>query len=93
MFNYLQRWFKGYRVVDAPKYLSGKQTIEEPDPIVATVMKRMSDRSKMGMEKYGCTMMRDDLKAPEWIDHTIEELLDAAVYLERLKVDLNDRRR
>ena len=37
-------------------------------------------------------MMRDDLKAPEWIDHTIEELLDAAVYLERLKVDLNDRR-
>ena len=34
---------------------------EEPDPIVATVMKRMSDRSEEGMRKYGCTMMRDDV--------------------------------
>ena len=66
------------------------EDIVEPDPIVATVIKRMLDRSKIGMEKYGCTMMREDLKAPEWIDHTIEELLDAAVYLERLKVDLHN---
>ena len=91
MFNYLKRWFKGYRIVGVgPRHtphIPDKSNVE-PDPIVATVMKRMSDRSKMGMEKYGCTMMRDDLKAPEWIDHTIEELLDAAVYLERLKVDL-----
>ena len=66
--------------------------INDPDPVVASVIKRMSDRSKEGIIKYGCTMMRDDLKTTEWIDHAIEELLDAAVYLERLKVDLNDRR-
>jgi hypothetical protein len=60
----------------------------EPDPIVATVMQRMSDRSAGGMEKYGCTMMREDVPTTGWIDHAIEELLDAAIYLERLKVDL-----
>ena len=61
---------------------------EEPDPIVATVMKRMSDRSEEGMKKYGCTMMRDDVTTVGWIDHAIEELLNAAVYLERLKLNL-----
>ncbi len=60
----------------------------EPDPVVATVIQRMSDRSAEGMEKYGCTMMRDDVTTVGWIDHTIEELLDAAVYLERLKLNL-----
>jgi|TARA_R110002073_G_scaffold161445_2_gene317013 hypothetical protein len=62
--------------------------IIEPDPIVATVMQRMSDRSEIGMEKYGCTMMREDVTTVDWIDHAIEELLDAAVYLERLRLNL-----
>ena len=64
----------------------------EPDPVVATVIQRMSDRSAEGMEKYGCTMMRDDVTTVGWIDHTIEELLDAAVYLERLKLNLTSLR-
>tara|TARA_R110001606_G_C15038527_1_gene611924 strand:+ start:305 stop:526 length:222 start_codon:yes stop_codon:yes gene_type:complete len=61
----------------------------EADPIVATVMQRMSDRSKEGMKTYGKTMMRNDVKTTEWIDHAIEELLDGAIYLERVKYDLN----
>lgn len=64
----------------------------EPDPIVATVIQRMTDRSVEGMEKYGCTMMRDDVTTVGWIDHAIEELLDAAVYLERLKLNLTSLR-
>tara|TARA_R100000742_G_C4238302_1_gene58497 strand:+ start:413 stop:679 length:267 start_codon:yes stop_codon:yes gene_type:complete len=64
----------------------------EPDPVVATVIQRMSDRSAEGMEKYGCTMMRDDVTTIGWIDHAIEELLDAAVYLERLKLNLTSLR-
>ena len=60
----------------------------EPDPIVAKVLKRMTDRSKEGIEKYGCTMMRTDVATVGWIDHAIEELLDASIYLERLKFDL-----
>ena len=61
----------------------------DPDPIVATVMQRMADRSKEGIEKYGETMMRTDVNTIEWIDHAIEELLDGAIYLERVKADLS----
>tara|TARA_R110000803_G_C11910779_1_gene313210 strand:+ start:637 stop:801 length:165 start_codon:yes stop_codon:yes gene_type:complete len=51
-------------------------------------MERMSDRSKEGIKKYGTTMMRNDVSTTQWIDHAIEELLDGAIYLERLKYDL-----
>jgi len=61
---------------------------EEPDPVVRTVIQRMTARSKEGIKKYGCTMERTDVTTSGWIDHTIEELLDAAIYLERLKRDL-----
>jgi len=61
---------------------------DDADPVVATVVKRLKDRSEEGIKKYGCTMMRDDVTSIEWIDHAIEEALDFAVYLERLKIDL-----
>jgi len=64
------------------------KTSHDIDPIVNTVMKRMSDRSKEGIKTYGKTMMRNDVKTTEWIDHAIEELLDGAIYLERVKYDL-----
>ena len=63
----------------------------DPDPIVNTVIQRMRDRSEEGMKTYNCTMMREDLSTPQWIDHAIEELLDAAIYLERLKYDILDK--
>ena len=55
------------------------------DPIVNTVIDRMVYRSKEGMIKYGKTMERADIDTVGWIDHAIEELLDSAVYLERLR--------
>lgn len=58
------------------------------DPIVNTVIKRMVDRHEQGMVTYGMTMEDNPLSAAQWIDHTIEELLDAACYLERLKKEL-----
>tara|TARA_Y100000296_G_C5092770_1_gene215751 strand:- start:112 stop:387 length:276 start_codon:yes stop_codon:yes gene_type:complete len=58
------------------------------DPVVNTVIHRMVTRSAVGMEKYGTTMERTDIDTVGWIDHTIEELIDAACYLERLKRDL-----
>jgi hypothetical protein len=71
--------------VDQLDYLARTR---DPDPIVDTVRKRLSDRSAEGIRKYGCTMMRDDVTTVEWIDHAIEEALDFAVYLERLKLDM-----
>jgi len=64
---------------------------EDRDPIVQIVIDRMRSRSEVGMKKYGVTMMRDDVSTVEWIDHAIEELLDGAIYLERLKLDISSK--
>ena len=67
-----------------------KERFADPDPIVNIVQLRMSRRSQQGIKKYGTTMMRDDVSTTEWIDHAIEEALDLAVYLERLKYDVRN---
>ena len=42
-------------------------------------------RAERGLNKYGVTMERDDLDIHEWLQHLLEELLDAAVYVKRLQ--------
>ena len=44
-------------------------------------------RAKVGKAKYGVTMERTDLDIVEWLTHLQEELMDAAVYVERLIQD------
>ena len=39
------------------------------DPIVLKVMTKFYDRSQRGIEKYGQTLMRDDLNLIEWLNH------------------------
>ena len=50
-----------------------------------SVCKKILDRAKVGKEKYGTTMEREDLTFQEWITHLQEELMDAIVYIEKLK--------
>ena len=57
------------------------------DPIVESVRKRLALRSEEGQRKYGTTLMRTDLSQLAWFRHLQEELLDAALYVERLIVD------
>jgi len=42
-------------------------------------------RAEKGLNKYGVSMERDDLDIHEWLQHLLEELLDAAVYVKRLQ--------
>lgn len=58
------------------------------DKIVATIIDRLEERSEAGMKTYGMTMAENPLTTIEWIDHAIEEALDFACYLERIKKDL-----
>ena len=53
-------------------------TIEE------SVIARIRERAAKGEAKYGVTMDRTDLTTVQWMRHAQEELLDAAVYLEKL---------
>lgn len=54
------------------------------DPIVNRVREKLAERSAAGIAKYGTAMARTDLSRLDWLRHAQEELLDGAVYLERL---------
>jgi len=41
-----------------------------------------------GYIKYGVTTERDDLSTLEWLQHFQEELMDACVYIEKLKGEI-----
>lgn len=58
------------------------------DSIVNTVVQRFIQRSEFGQKKYGVTLDRIDLKTADWIQHMQEELMDAILYLEKLKTTL-----
>ena len=55
------------------------------DTIVQSIVEKFLSRSSLGIEKYGTTLDREDLSTLEWINHAQEELMDAILYLERLK--------
>ena len=60
------------------------QKLNEPDPIVEQVRQKLLERSQVGIQKYCCTMERDDLTVLDFLKHHQEELMDAAIYVERL---------
>ena len=55
------------------------------DNIVEIVKQRFTQRSEEGIRKYGTTLERRDLDWLDWITHLQEELMDAVLYIERLK--------
>jgi hypothetical protein len=59
------------------------------DPIVQIVTDRFHERSHEGMLKYGVSMADNPAGALEWLDNLQEELMDAVLYLERLKGELS----
>ncbi len=63
---------------------------EVKDSVVRSVIEKFAQRSRVGQEKYGVTLDRTDLKTMDWIVHTQEELMDAILYLERLKRDVSN---
>jgi hypothetical protein len=48
------------------------------------VIAKIQARAELGRQKYGKTMTRKDLTFRQWVQHLQEELLDAAIYAEKL---------
>ena len=48
------------------------------------VCEKIKARSDVGKKKYGVTMEEEVLSIREWMNHLQQELMDAAVYLEKL---------
>jgi len=60
-------------------------SIDNKDSVVYRIAQLLKSRSETGIRKYGTTLDRTDLEVKQWIDHAIEEALDHALYLEKLK--------
>lgn len=63
---------------------------EWKDKNVQRVSESLKERMERGFNKYGVTTERTDLNLMDWLQHLQEELLDAAVYVERLKQEIKN---
>lgn len=48
------------------------------------VCEKIPQRSEVGKKKYGVSMEEEVLSIRQWLTHLQEELMDAAVYVEKL---------
>jgi hypothetical protein len=62
--------------------------LEQNDTIVTSVVEKYLERSRVGKQKYGTTLDREDLDKIQWLVHLQEELMDATLYIEKLKKEL-----
>ena len=60
------------------------------DKNVTSVIDQLCAREHAGLIKYGTNTERTDLTTLEWLQHLQEELMDGAVYIERLKGDVKE---
>ena len=65
-------------------------TMDQPkkDSYVQLVKAKFEQRSQTGIKKYNTTLEREDLNLQEWLNHLQEELMDATLYIEKLKSEL-----
>jgi hypothetical protein len=55
------------------------------DSIVDSIVDQFIDRAKVGKRKYGTDLDREDLSLEQWLNHAIEEHMDAILYLQKIK--------
>lgn len=63
----------------------------EPSNTTQQLIDMLLSRDTTGRAKYGTSLDRTDLSADEWAQHMLEELLDAAGYLVRLRETMRAR--
>ena len=72
---------KGYAEIVSYKHPNDKH--------VQSVINKFAHRSEVGFAKYGTNLERKDLNLTEWLNHLQEELMDATLYIEKLKEEFN----
>lgn len=61
------------------------RSILKTDSIVDSIVDQFIDRAKVGKRKYGTDLDREDLSLEQWLNHAIEEHMDAILYLQKIK--------
>jgi hypothetical protein len=64
---------------------TNSRTIVKTDSIVDSVVDKFIDRARFGKKKYGTDLDRTDLSLEEWIEHALQEHMDAILYLQKIK--------
>jgi len=66
------------------------KVFEKTDRNVENVITQLRSREQQGMIKYGVNTERTDLSTLQWLQHLQEELMDASVYIEKLKNEIKE---
>jgi hypothetical protein len=70
-------------IMEAKGFSMGSRDIK--DKYVQAVKEKFEERSQTGIRKYNTTLEREDLSFLDWLEHLQQELMDATLYVERLK--------
>ena len=62
--------------------------VVKKDKYVQEVKDLFEQRSQTGIKKYNTTLERDDVDLLGWLTHLQEELMDATLYIQRLKSEV-----
>ena len=62
------------------------------DYIVDGIVDQFIDRSRVGKAKYNTDLDRTDLSLSEWLQHAIEEHMDAILYLQKIKSTIDGKK-
>lgn len=62
-----------------------QRSIAKTDSIVDSIIDKFVERASMGKAKYGCDLDRTDLELIDYINHALEEHMDAILYLQKVK--------
>lgn len=65
---------------------------EHFDSVVNAVVNKYKDRANTGFEKYNTTLDREDLNELDWLNHLQDELMDASLYIQKLKQVIEKRK-
>ncbi len=57
----------------------------EKDPIVQNVVDKFNKRSEVGIKKYNTTLQENNDGLLKFLTHLSEELMDATLYIEKIK--------
>jgi len=77
---------KFYNDWDDDLYWKSDSTAKkDTDPIVESVKKKYDARSRRGIEKYNTTLQDNPDGFYAFLNHLQEELMDATLYIEKLK--------
>jgi hypothetical protein len=69
------------------------RTVLKADSIVDSVVDKFIDRSRVGKQKYGVTLDREDWSLEQWIEAAQEEHMDAILYLEKIKTIIGGKKK